>query len=91
MKIKLKRQFFIDGHLFPAHEVVEVPDRFADRLPSDAEVIGAKPAPIAETDTLTPQQKAARTRAENKAKQEAEAAAKADQESSTPAQTEGES
>lgn len=43
-KVKFKRSFFIEGYRFPAG-VEEVPDKFLDRLPSDAEVVGAAPKP----------------------------------------------
>lgn len=43
MKVRFKRHFYIEGHFFKTNEVHEVPDKFARRLPKDAEVL-EKPA-----------------------------------------------
>lgn len=39
MKVRLKRAYFIDGYRFDAAGIHEIPDRFADRLPKDAEIL----------------------------------------------------
>lgn len=46
MKVTFQRGFFIEGYFFHPHRVEEVPDRFHDQLPADADVIeggAAKP------------------------------------------------
>lgn len=39
MKVRLKRAFFIDGFRYESAGVFEMPDAFAERLPSDAEIV----------------------------------------------------
>lgn len=70
MLVRFQRDFFIEGHLYPAGRIVEVLDRFTGQLPGDAEIVdGERPKKeTATVESLTPQQKAARTRAENKAR-----------------------
>lgn len=42
MKVTFKRPYFIDGYRFVVGDNSDVPERFRDRLPSDAVVEGVK-------------------------------------------------
>lgn len=61
MKVKLKRAWFIEGHRWSRPGEHDIPDRFRDQLPSDAEIVeegkkakaaaAAEPAPAPEPDS----------------------------------------
>jgi hypothetical protein len=42
--VSYKRAFFIEGFRVPSKGVFPTPERFLDRLPSDAKIVGQKPS-----------------------------------------------